>query len=336
MPIELSPDNHHDPHPLDNVLAPSTDSSDLIIYTGLFSLGRNRALQSGTIEPLLDDIATMENHARATAQRTHRDKFDPTKIAQDRMREAEYKKWITDRKDAESAEGEAAANARDAEHRLAETPKAGPQPVMQSPFAISAAFVITLTVAPTLHDLIFRNVEDDLLAHFFSFLSAACVGALISWAVLTGRRTSWRWMGLSAGIVMGVGLGIARLSAAKGTAEVLFATGLTLVEVSVVVLLEWYALGLAANESEWKARQDIELVAVALTDAARLEHSRWAGRLQKVNEAIAGAISHVEDRHHRNDVARLEASAVKAVLDGYNAGIRENRGHVIGVTRRRK
>jgi len=33
--------------------------------------------------------------------------------------------------------------------------------------------------------------------------------------------------------------------------------------------------------------------------------------------------------HHRNDVARLEASAVKAVLDGYNAGIRENRGHVI-------
>ncbi len=179
-----------DPHPLDHVLAPSTDSSDLTIYTGLFSLGRNRALQSGTTEPLAEDIAALENHARAAAQKTHRDKFDPTKIAHDRMREAEYKKWLADRKDAESAEAEAAANARDAEQRLAETPKAGAKPITQLPLVIFAAFVITLTVAPTLHDLIFFNLEDDLLAHFFSFLSAACVGSFISWAILTGRRTS--------------------------------------------------------------------------------------------------------------------------------------------------
>ncbi len=150
-------------------------------------------------------------------------------------------------------------------------------------------------------------------------------------------RTSWRrWMGLIAGIVTGLGLGIVRLSAAKGTAEVLFAMGLTVVEFSVVLLLEWYALGFTANENEWKARQDIELVALALTDAARSEHSRRIERVQKINEAIAGAISHVEDRHHRNDVSRLEASAIKSVLDGYGAGISENRGHVIGVTRRRK
>ena len=57
-----------DLHPLDNVLAPSTDSSDLTIYTGLFSLGQNRALQSGTTEPLAEDAAALENHARATAQ----------------------------------------------------------------------------------------------------------------------------------------------------------------------------------------------------------------------------------------------------------------------------
>jgi len=78
------------------------------------------------------------------------------------------------------------------------------------------------------------------------------------------------------------------------------------------------------------------MVAAALTDAARSEHSRRVERLQKINNAITAAISHVEDRHHQNDVGRLEASAVKAVLDGYNAGISENRGHVIGVTRRRK
>lgn len=151
------------------------------------------------------------------------------------------------------------------------------------------------------------------------------------------RTSSWlHWMGLIAGIVTGLGLGIVRLSAAKGTPEVLFAMGLTVVEVSVVLLLEWYALGITANENEWKARQDIELVALALADAARSEHSRRIERLRKINEAIAGAISHVEDRHHRNDVARLEAAAIRSVLDGYAAGISENRGHVIGVTKRRK
>jgi hypothetical protein len=324
-----------EPQPLDNVVAPSMGGSILTIYTGIFNLGRNRALQSGTTEPLPEDIAALENHARATARETFREKYDPNKFAHDRMAEVEYQKLIIDRKAAEFAEAEAAANARNTHDRLAHTPKAGDKPVMRMSLVIFAALVITLTVAPTLHDFIFRTVDDDLLAHFFSFLSAACVGALISWAILSGRRTTWRWAGLLAGIVMGVGLGIVRLSAAEGATEVLFGIGLIVVEVSVVLLLEWYALGLRASEDEWKARQDIELVAIATLDATRSEHSRRLERLQKINDAIAGKISQVEDRHHRNDVARLEASLIKAALDGYNAGIAENRGHVIGVTGRR-
>jgi hypothetical protein len=324
-----------EPHPLDNVLAPSMGESIVTINSGLFNMGRNRALQSGTTEPLQEDIAALESHARAVAQETYRDKYDPTKFTHDRMTEVEYEKLIADRRAVESAEGEAAANARDAEERLAQTPKAGDKPVVRMFLVILAALVIALTVAPTLHDFIFRTLDDDLLAHFFSFLSAGCVGALITWAILSGRRTTWRWAGLLAGIVLGIGLGIVRLSAVEGTTEVLFGIGLTVVELSVVLLLEWYALGLRAAEDEWKARQDIELVAIATADAARSEHSRRVERLQKINDAIVEKISHVEERHHRNDVARLEAAAVKAVLDGYNAGIAENRGHVIGVTRRR-
>ena len=324
-----------EPQPLDNVVAPSTDESILTIYTGLFSLGRNRALQSGTTEPLQEDVAALENHARATAQETYRDKYDPTNLAHDRMGEGEYKKLIADRKAAEFAEREAAAHARDAEEQSAQTPKAGDKPVPGTLVAISAGLMITLTVAPTLHDFLFRTVDDDLLAHSFSFLSGACVGGFTSWAILNGRRTKWRWVGMTAGIVMGIGLGIVRLSAAEGVAEVLFAVGLTVVEISVVLLLEWYALGVRASEDEWKGRRDIELVAIGALDATRAEHSRRVERLQKINDAIAGKIAHVENRHHRNDVARLEASLVKAVLDGYNAGISENRGHVIGVGRRR-
>jgi hypothetical protein len=324
-----------EPHPLDNVLDPPTSGSILTIYTGLFNLGRNRSLHGGTTEPLPEDISALENHARATAQETYRDKYDPNKFAHDRMTQAEYEKLIADRKAAEAAESEAAANARDAEERMAHIPKAGDKPTMRMLLAVFATLVVTLTVAPTLHDFIFRTVDDDLLAHFFSFLSAGCVGALISWAILSGRRTLWRWVGLMAGIAMGLGLGIVRLSAVEGTTEVPFAIGMTVVEISVVLLLEWYALGLRASEDEWKTRRDIELEAIATASAFSSEHSRRVERVQKINAAIARKIANVEDRHHRNDVARLESSLVRAVLDGYNAGISENRGHVNGVTRRR-
>jgi hypothetical protein len=321
-------------HPLDNVVGPATDGSIITINIGLFNLGRNRALQSGTTEPLQEDIAALENHARATAQETYRDKFDPAKFVHDQMTQSQYDKLIADRKAGESAEDEAAANARDAEERLARTPKAGEKPAMRMFLVISAVLVITLTVFPTLHDFLFHTVDDDLLAYLFSFLSAACVGALVTWAILSGRRTMWRWMGLIAGIVMGLGLGIVRLSAADAPAEALFAIGLTVVEVSVVLLLEWYALGLRAAEDEWGKCHEIEVVAIATADAARSEHSRRVERLQKFNDAIAGTIHQIADRHHRNDVARLENSCVRAALDGYHAGISENRGHVLGVTRR--
>lgn len=329
---------HSEPQPLANVLGPPMGGAILTIYTGLFSLGRNRALQSGTTEPLPEDIAALQNHARAVAQQTYRDRYDPSKFAHDRMTEGEYQKCIADREAGECAEGEAAANARDAEERLARTPKAGDKPVLRMFLVIFAVLALSLTLAPTFHDFVFRSVsvDDDLLAHFFSFLSAACVGGLITWAILSGRRTFWRWMGLIAGVVMGLGLGIVRLSAIETATEALFAIGLTVVEISVVLLLEWYALGLRAAEDEWKTRRDIELVAIATAEAARSEHSRRIERLQKLNDAIAGMISQVEDRHHRNDVARLENSCVRAVIDGYHAGISENRGHVIGVTRRKK
>lgn len=319
------------PHPLDNVVGPAMDGSIITINLGLFNLGRNRSRQSGTTEPLQEDIAALENHARATAQETYRDKFDPAKFVHDQMTQSEYEKLIADRKAGESAEEEAAANARDAEERLARTPKAGEKPAMRMFLVISAVLAITLTIFPTLHDFLFHAVDDDLLAYLVSILSAACVGALVTWAILSGRRTMWRWMGLIAGIVMGLGLGIVRLSAADAPAV---AIGLTVVEVSVVLLLEWYALGLRAAEDQWEKCHEIEVVATATADAARSEHSRRVERLQKFNGAIAGTIHQIEDRHHRNDVARLENSCVRAALDGYHAGISENRGHVIGTTRR--
>ena len=134
---------------------------------------------------------------------------------------------------------------------------------------------------------------------------------------------------------MGLGLGAVRLSSAEGVGEVLFALGLTIVEIAAVVLLEWLASGLRNSEAEWSVRQAAEGEAIAARDSARAELTRWETRLRELNDAIQSKIAFVEDRHNRNvHIQELEAVGIKAVLDGYNAGISENVGRIRGVPRR--
>ena len=325
---------HQDIQPLDNVLSRSVSGPILEMQTGLFALGLNRARQSGTTEPRPDDIRSLEPHARAMARETYRDKFDPKQNVHDRMMESEYQKLLSDRSAAEDTERHAAANVRDAEDNLARTPKAGSKPTVHPLLVVAAILVIAVTVAPTIHDFLFHTL-DDLLAWFLAFVNSGFVGALIAWAILSGRRTAWRWLGMASGIAMGLGLGILRLSSARETSEVLFAIGFTTVEIGVVVLLEWFALGLHHSEVQWNLRLTPELEAIAHRDNAHAELSRCQARIKELNQAVSEKILYVEDRHNRNfNVTELEAVAVKAVLDGYNAGIAENIGRVRGVARR--
>ena len=320
--------------PLENVLSRSAPGPILEMQTGLFALGLNRAQQSGTTEPRPDDIRSLEAHARAMARDTYRDKFDPKHNFHDRMMESEYQKLLIDRKAAEDTEQHASANVRDAEDKLARTPKAGVKPTVHPLLVTAAILVLAVTVAPTLHDFVFYGL-DDLLAWFLAFVSSAFVGALITCAILNGRRTAWQWLGMAAGIAMGLGLGLLRLSSASETSEVLYAMSFTIVEIAVVVLLEWFALGLRNSEDLWNVCHTAESEAIAHLENAQAELSRCQTRIKNQNNAISEKILYVEDRHNRNlNVTELESLAVKAVLDGYNAGISENIGRVRGVSRR--
>jgi hypothetical protein len=151
-------------HPLENVLAKPQSGYIFEMQIGLFHLGRNRSLQSGTTEPRPDDIRALEDHAPAMAKDTYRDRYDPAANAHDAMHQAEYTRNLAQREEAEKAEQHAAANLRDAEARLAKTPKAGEKSAAH-PLLVAAFIVaITLTVAPTLHDSLFHTLGDDLLA----------------------------------------------------------------------------------------------------------------------------------------------------------------------------
>jgi hypothetical protein len=113
------------------------------------------------------------------------------------------------------------------------------------------------------------------------------------------------------------------------------ALGLTVMEIAAVLLLEWLASGLRASEAEWLPRHSAETEAIAARDASQSDLGRWQARVKELSESITSKIAFVADRYNRNiHLPELEAVAIKAVLDGYNAGIAENVGRIRGVSRR--
>lgn len=323
------------PNSLEDVVGTARTSSILEMQTGLFRHGHNRAHESGTTEPRDGDIRALEDHARAMAKETYRDRYDPATHAHDAMHHAEYTRTVAKRDEADIAEQHATANLRDAELDLAKAPKVGPKPAPHHYLVASFIIALALSIAPTLHDSVFHTIPDDLLAWFASLVSAAFVGGMLTLAILGGRRTTTTWIGVASGVILGLGLGAIRLSMAQGAGEVLFALGLTIFEVAVVLLLEWMANGLRTGEAEWLPRHREETEALAARNAAQADFDRRQADVKRLNDAIAGKIAHVEDRHNRHiHIGELEAVAIKAVLDGYNAAITENIGRIRGVARR--
>jgi hypothetical protein len=322
--------------PLDNVIASSPDEFESIarLQVGMVRMGYNRAIQSGATEPRQEDIEALTNHATSIAHSSYCETYDPENIPHDRMAEEEYRKTLNDRTHADAGVRESAANARDAEARSARTPKAGERPRVRSLLIGMAVGVVSLSVAPTLHDVMYATIPDEALSWFFSLASGACIGGFIAWAIFHGRGTGWRWAGLVAGAVIGVGLGIVRLASAGSAGGFWFSVGLTTIELGVVILSHWYATGVHHREDLWEARRAAELEAVGASEAAHAEHARWVEELQRINAVIAAKIAYVADRHARGDLARLVETLVRPSLDGYNAGVAVNRGHVLGVTRR--
>jgi hypothetical protein len=320
--------------PPNNAVATSRNSSVLEMQTGLFQLGRKRALSSGITESLPEDAKALTHHAWAMARDTYRDLYDPTRNTHDSMHQAEYEKVVMHRDEAERAEEHASANLRDAEIKVAATPKAGPRPSAHTGLVAAFIVAITVTIAPTLHDSVFHSLSDEMLIWCFSLLSAAFVAAMLTLAILTGRSTKWTWVGMLAGVVLGSGLGAVRLSYAENASEVAFGAGLTAVEVAAVILLEWLARGLRSAEVLWSSRNDGEQQALATRDAADTELLRRQARVKDANESIMREVAFVEDRHNRHiHIAELEEVAIKATLDGYNSGIAENIGRLRGVRR---
>src|ERR1035437_6768359 len=64
-------------HPLSKVIGENSPSGAILqMQTGLFELARTRARLGGATKPVLEDQKALEEHARAMARETYRERFD--------------------------------------------------------------------------------------------------------------------------------------------------------------------------------------------------------------------------------------------------------------------
>lgn len=302
----------------------------------LFEHGRRRSVESGVFDPNADDLRAIESHASAMARETYRTAYDPAQQTHDQLLESEYQKNLADRAEAEQAEKYAAALVREREEEVAQA-HPGPAPSKPSVMLLVAAVVaIMVTVAPTLHDFVFV-MSDDFLSWLLSLLSGLFLGLLVTLMIFgdldaTGQRTLINRIGLAAGILISLALGGLRIKEANDAGDYIFAAALTILELGIVLGLEGVASSHRTARRDWAARKAVADPANALLEMARAHLERCKERVKDSNDAITSHISYVEDRAVRHfHINEIEATALRAVRDGYHAGIAENRGRILGL-----
>ena len=270
------------------------------------------------------------------AHETHRDLFDPTRHVHDQLLDNEYKKNLNDRAESEEAEKHATASVREREEEAAQAHAGSPPSAPSLALPIAAVVAIMITTAPTLHDFVFV-MSDDFLSWVLSLLSGLFLGLLITLMILgdadtSGHRTATNRIGLYAGILIGLALGALRIKGATCLSDYIFAAAMTALEIGIVLALEGIAVSRRATQRDWLSRKAVSDQANAKLEMAKGHLQRCKERVKELNDAINAHINYVEEREFRySRIDEIEATALKAVRDGYHAGVAHNRGRILGV-----
>lgn len=301
----------------------------------LFAEGKELARRSGAREPQPGALEALQSLADKAAARLSAAPYQPGSNIADENAEARYRTLRAIGEELQQQVAYARAAWRD---RASELAALGDRPVVP-PFpllvAIAGVLAIGLTIAPTLHDLIFVTLLAPGGQAFGAALGAgALIGALLVWGMLSGTdsptagkgdRVVWTVLG----IAFGVALYLMRSAHAAGWAEQLFSIGLAILEAVFVLLVERVAARRAeqilavqeALHTHTAARAQLAQAREYLDD--RLHDVARNEELQRVHEAA------VRQREHLVRAApKLQEAARAAVRAGYEAGLAANRGVV--------
>jgi hypothetical protein len=130
---------------------------------------------------------------------------------------------------------------------------------------------------------------------------------------------------VTAGLMIGAAFFIARLAMVRSLRDFFLAAGTGLMEIAVVLFLEWKAKGLQCQMDAWGAAQQARSQAEQLARTAAEELERRLSRIAEIKRAIAKIEESLAPRVWGNDPEESKALAIAAVRAGYHEGIAENR-----------
>lgn len=295
----------------------------------LLEQGRNLALVSQAVEPREEHITSLTSLARAYASFVGRAGFNPAGDAQDGIRQTLFQKACTDGHAIEEMWRIAGARLREfADGAARKRAAVGPKPDLPIVAMTAAVGVLAISVAPTLHDFVFHTVPDELLNWFLSIVVSAVMGVMLAWGLFAASAARSRTP-ILVGVVISVGLGVLRLSAAEELREYLFTAGLTLMEIGVVLFLDWRARIYNEACAAWVERDG----AAAEAEASHRVQERELGRLSQERQSLRSEVSdHLSYVGQRDELAGNEAAReqayIAAVCDSYLQAIAENRGRL--------
>ena len=285
-------ENHLDPH--------SSKQPIMAMKVSLFEHGQKRALDSGAIKPVPQDLEALEEHARAMAREVYREAYDPTLHAHDKFREQEHTERVEERTQLKHKHQLALVEQQKREDDYARHLGLGPKPRPSIFLMIAGVVVLALTILPTLHDYIFV-MDRDSYAWLASLAACLAIGTFIVWAIVgaieeTGERSALNIGGLIAAIVLSLGLAILRLMGSEDAGSYFMTFALTLIEIGTVCLIEWYARGVRRQVAQWTEDKRQHDKVLGLLDAIHQEVARLKAGLTELKSDIDAHGEHLEDR----------------------------------------
>jgi hypothetical protein len=158
-----------------------------------------------------------------------------------------------------------------------------------------------VTIAPTLHDVIFI-MRDDFLAWLSSMLGGLAWGIFVSVMILFVAEEDGNKghlinrIGVAAGLGMSLAVGAIRLREATTFGDVIFAVGLTILEMCIVLGLEGIATQYRPAYQKWVKRRAAQTQAEQNLNAARAQRQRWKDKEIALANEIRQHIEYVEEQ----------------------------------------
>lgn len=307
----------------------------ITVEDGLRTDGWKRGEDSGDVEPNPVTIESLKAYARAAAEDSFRENFDPTNSLHDKSRHEQCEKDKAEMQEAKLALQNEKSKLKEGVN-LALKAKRNVPTYPEFPIALVVVGVplITLTVAFALYDS-FVGSLGFILALTFSLLAGLCWGAFVCFLILhkyhdeTKERDWMGWLGLIAGVGMALALGLIRFS--QSSPEFFWLVlGLTTLEIFIVIGLEFFARRYRQAICNHSAKAEIANEAQSYADSIREEIDSRKERVDSLQNKIEDHLHYLEARERLAKQKELRmAAAETAIVDGYLGAVAKNKGMLL-------